>query len=325
MTHLNTEYTLAPTSGSAPWSGLDLAAPGPDEFTFAVLGDRTGEARPGVFERAVAVTNQLHPDFALMVGDMVEGYTEDAAELDQQWSEFNAMAAQLRVPLFRTAGNHDISNPFMRGDYVRRFGQTYYWFRYRDVLFVVLDTQDPPPYTGSQDAAGEYVAERDRLHELSQRDPAGFAAWLGSRVDWAGTMPAEISDTQADWAEQVIRENADVRWTVLSMHMPSWQGDGHPALERIRRVLGVRGYTMFAGHAHNYRHTVIDGMHHVRVGPCGGAFAENSDDGNFDHVTLVTMTADGPELVNIVLDGVIGMEGGTFNPRRWDEPTGNPA
>jgi 3',5'-cyclic AMP phosphodiesterase CpdA len=292
---------------------MEVTPPDPDEFTFVVLGDRTGGARPGVFERAVTVANRLRPHFALMVGDMIEGYTEDPAELGRQWDEFEAMASRLRAPLLRTPGNHDVSNPVMRDDYRRRFGATFSWFRYRDVLFLVLDTQDPPPEAPPRRATDE------NLDELKRSDPAAFAARIGSRVNWASTMPAEISDEQTAWAEEVLAENADVRWTFVVMHMPAWQGDGHPALDRIRRALGGRKYTMLAGHAHNYRHTVIDGMDHIRVGPCGGVFVDNTDDGNFDHVTLVAVTAGGPEFVNIVLDGVIGVEGGAFEPRRWDE------
>lgn len=289
--HTDPPFTLPPADLATPWRGLNKLPRRPDEFTFVLLSDRTGGARPGVFERAVDVTNLLRPDFALQVGDMIEGYTTDAAEIARQWAEFDAITDAFDVPFFVTPGNHDVSNAVMREHWLARHGVLHYHFRYRDVLFVVLDTQDPP------------------------QDPEDIAT-----VDWFGTMPAHISDAQVAWAEDVIHANADVRWTVLVMHIPAWQGDGHPALNRIRGALGDRPYTMFAGHTHNYRRTVIDGRDHIRLGATGGVWVHDGDEGNFDHVTAVTVTAGGLRIANIVLDGVLGGDGGAFHPTRWNDP-----
>ncbi len=49
------------------------------------------------------------------------------------------------MPFFYAPGNHDISNPVMVEKWRQRRGQPYYHFVYRDVLFLVLDTEDPPP------------------------------------------------------------------------------------------------------------------------------------------------------------------------------------
>jgi 3',5'-cyclic AMP phosphodiesterase CpdA len=289
-------FTLPTTGPATPWRGLHKLPRRPDEFTFVLLSDRTGLARPGVFERAVDITNLLRPDFALQLGDMIEGYTTDQAELDRQWAEFDAIADALEVPFFATPGNHDVSNDVMREHWLARHGALHYHFRYRDVLFVVLNTQDPP-------------------QPLEDIEPT---------VDWFGTMPARISAAQAAWAEQVINANADVRWTVLSMHMPAWQGDGHPALDRIRTALGDRPYTMFAGHTHNYRRSVIDGRDHIRLGNTGGVWVYDGDEGNWDHVTAVTVTPHGLTIANVVLDGVLGVDGGRFAPTRWDDSLPDP-
>jgi hypothetical protein len=187
-----------------------------------------------------------------------------------------------------------VSNDVMREHWLTRHGVLHYHFRYRDVLFVVLDTQDPPQTAG----------------ELAMEGP----------MDWLGTMPAHISEAQAAWAEEVIHANADVRCTVLSMHMPAWQGDGHPALDRIRGALGDRPYTMFAGHTHNYRRMVVDGRDHIRLGNTGGVWVHDGDEGNWDHVTTVTVTPTGLKIANVILDGVLGVNGGVFDPARWDDP-----
>ncbi|MEX2100831.1 MAG: metallophosphoesterase [Acidimicrobiia bacterium] len=314
-----------PSTGLAvPWSGLDRLPRRPDEFSFVLLSDRTGLARPGVYERAVDITNLLRPDFALQVGDMIEGYTSDPLELERQWAEFDAIADGFEVPFFRTPGNHDVSNDLMRAEWRRRHGLLYYHYRYRDVLFVVLDTQDPPQrledFSADGLVADEFEKRIERMRELQRSDPAKLAAMVEGMMDWSGTMPANISDQQVAWAEEVIAANAGVRWTVLSMHIPAWQGAGHPGLDRIRRVLGDRPYTMFAGHTHNYRRTVIDGRDHIRLGATGGLWCHDGDDGNFDHVTLVTVSDSDLKIANVVLEGVIGKDGGAFRPTPWSTP-----
>ncbi len=273
--------------GGTPWCGLDRMPQRPDEFSFVLLSDRTGAARPGVFERGIDVINLLRPDFVIQIGDQIQGYTSDPAELATQWAEVDAIVGRLEVPLFRLPGNHDVSNEVMRAEWLRRHGALHYAFRFHDVLFCMLDTQDPPP------------------------EPAD-EPWDEPDFDWNGTMPARISDEQVAWAEGVIAEHADARWAVLCMHMPAWQGKGHPGLDRIRRALGDRPYTAFAGHVHNYQRTVLSGRDHVRLGPTGGCWVLDGEDGNFDHVAWITMTAHGPRLANIVLDGVLGIADGTF-------------
>jgi hypothetical protein len=96
------------------------------------------------------------------------------------------------------------------------------------------------------------------------------------------------------------------------MHMPAWQGESHPALDLLRTALGRRPYTVFAGHCHNYQHTTIDERDHIRLGTSGGLRVLAGQDGDFDHVTLVTMTAAGPRIANIGLEAVVGPEGGAF-------------
>jgi hypothetical protein len=63
---------------------------------------------------------------------------------------------------------------------------------------------------------------------------------------------------------------------------------------------------------HNYQRRVINDREHIRLGPTGGLWVKSGDDGNFDHVMLVTVTAEGPVIANVVLDAVLGAEGGVF-------------
>src|SRR6056300_524258 len=68
------QYDEAYFEGVKPWSSENFK-PDPDNFTFAILGDRGGGANPkGTYERAIGQLNLLQPEFVMSVGDYVEGY-----------------------------------------------------------------------------------------------------------------------------------------------------------------------------------------------------------------------------------------------------------
>ena len=138
------------THGVNPWTHLDLRND-PHHFQFAIVTDRTGGHRPGVFEDAVTKLNLLQPEFVVSVGNLIEGYTEDLEQLHAEWREFEGFVEQLEMPFFYVPGNHDISNPVMAKEWARRFGASYYHFVYRDVLFLCLNTEDQPPRNLSEE------------------------------------------------------------------------------------------------------------------------------------------------------------------------------
>ncbi len=140
-----------------PWTSLDVNA-GPDQFQFVIVTDRTGGHRPGVFEDGVRKINLLQPEFVMSVGDLIEGYTENLDEIDRQWKEFNGFVDKLEMPFFYVPGNHDISNLVMVEEWEKRFGRLYFHFVYKDVLFLCLDTEDPPSSQMS-DAQIAYAAK----------------------------------------------------------------------------------------------------------------------------------------------------------------------
>jgi hypothetical protein len=140
-----------------PWTRLDFNDRA-ENFQFVVVSDRTGGVRPGIFESAVRKINLLQPEFVMSVGDLIMGHTTNLAVMDAEWAEFNGFVEQLEMPFFYVPGNHDITNPIMEQEWIRRFGQRWYHFVYRNVLFLCLDSEDPPPTHISQ-AQQEYVAK----------------------------------------------------------------------------------------------------------------------------------------------------------------------
>src|ERR1035441_10117794 len=70
-------------------------SPAPDSFRFAILGDRTGEAQPGVYERVWKEVAAESPAFVVSVGDTIEGMNDASAEAE--WRQ----AGQI-LELYRT-------------------------------------------------------------------------------------------------------------------------------------------------------------------------------------------------------------------------------
>ncbi len=140
-----------------PWTST-VFNNAPANFQFVVVSDRTGGVRPGVFEDAVRKINVLQPEFVMSVGDLIMGNTEDRALIDTQWQEFIGFVQQLEMPFYFVPGNHDITNKIMEEEWIKRFRRLYYHFVYHDVLFLCLDSEDPPPSHISQ-AQRDYVAK----------------------------------------------------------------------------------------------------------------------------------------------------------------------
>lgn len=124
-----------------PWSHLNFKN-NPKSFQFAIVSDRTGGHRAGVFPAAMKKLNLLQPEFVMSVGDFIEGYTHQDSTLNREWEEFQGFIEQLEAPFFYLPGNHDISNEIMKNQWLSRFGRNYYAFRYNDVLFITMDTND---------------------------------------------------------------------------------------------------------------------------------------------------------------------------------------
>ncbi|MDX2110208.1 MAG: sugar-binding protein [Verrucomicrobiota bacterium] len=132
-------HTSMPEKGPYPWT-QPLPSTAPQVIRFAILADRTGGHRPGVWEKGIAQTAKLYPDFVTNVGDLIEGYSDKPAEINAMWDEFDATLKPLPVPFLRTAGNHDVSTPVQQAIYKERYGADAYWVRWGDYLFVYLSS-----------------------------------------------------------------------------------------------------------------------------------------------------------------------------------------
>lgn len=250
--------------GPTPWTSLNLNQSS-DQFQFAIVTDRTGGLRPGVFNTAVDKLNLLQPEFVMSVGDLIMGYTEDTVELNRQWDEFNAMVGRLDMPFFYLPGNHDITNKVQEEMWRRRFGSTYYHFVYKDVLFLCLNSEE-----------------------------------LVRGAGWGA-----IGDEQYEYIKRTLADNADVRWTLVFLHQPLWDQNDPRRWPDVEELLRDRPHHVFAGHVHHYvKYTRNNGRYYTLATTGGGSRLRGPRLGEFDHVSWVTMTDDGPIIANLALEGI---------------------
>jgi serine/threonine-protein phosphatase CPPED1 len=294
-----------------PWTS-ETFANDPAEFRFAVVSDRCGIARPGVFPSAIDDLKLLRPEFVINVGDLIEGYTEDQSELDAMRGEVDATLNTLGMPFFRVVGNHDMGNDIMRQDWLSRYGRDYYSFVYKDTLFLCLSTEDPPvPLPAAMLAQIKWFTAYMQQNptaaiELAKQYYAGNGDVTPEDPNAADpTEVGNISDVQVSYFKKVIEEHPDVRWTYVFLHKPVWTDErSRPAFDQIVQALGDRPYTVFAGHKHRYAHDVIDGRDYFVLGSTGALMKGEGPD-FFDHVVWVAMTNAGPQITNLALAGLL--------------------
>ncbi len=284
-----------------PWTHEQFDAD-EDKFTFAVFSDLTGGERESVFEIAVAQLSLLRPEFIINVGDLIEGGTEDLDEIDAQWDWFDERANRATAPVFYIGGNHDLTGTVLQGVWDERIGPRYYHFVYKNVLFLVLDTEDNTP---------------ERTQEIFEIRKAGIEVYMNegpeafAETEYAN-LPEKVSGNltpeQSAYLVEAIAANPDVRWTFLFMHKAPWERANETNFAAVEQALSERPYTVFNGHIHAYEHTERLGRDYIRLATTGGEHFPGLPL-SFDHVTLVTVDDEGVDIANLKMSGILDKTG----------------
>ena len=254
-----------PTTGAArPWTGRPFNND-PMHFQFAIVSDRTGGARPEVFNKAMRQLNLMQPEFVMCVGDLIEGYTDNRGALKKQYDDMDAILGSLEMRFFRVAGNHDISNGVMTEVYRERYGSPYYHFVYKNVLFLAVCTEDPPQASIS-DAQVRYM-------ENVLRD--------NKSVRWTLVF---MHEPLFIGQEGKLHEG----WAKIEKMLE----------DRPHTVFGGHNhnYAKYEKHGRSYIRLATTG---------GASNLSGIGEGNFDHVVWVTMMEQGPRIANLMLSGIL--------------------
>ncbi len=294
-------FTNELTSERQPWTHEQFDAD-EDKFTFAVFSDLTGGERERVFEIAVAQLNLLRPELIINVGDLIEGGSEDLGEIDAQWNSFDERAGRARAPVFYVGGNHDLSGSVLQGVWDERLGPRYYHFVYKNVLFLVVDTEDNTP-----ERSQEIFELRNAAIKVVEEE--GWDAFANTEyANIPENAAGNVSSEQADYFERVIAENPGVRWTFLFMHKAAWERGTESGFARIETALTSQPYTVFHGHVHAYKHIERLGRDYIRLATTGGVQLPEHGR-SMDHLTLVTVDNNGVDIANLLMSGVLDKTG----------------
>jgi len=243
-------------------AGSEVATPDRAEaFSFVAMGDNRphGDSdritQPPHFVRAIDEINLLDPDFVVICGDLIYGYTSDEKLLHRMWDDYDAAIAEFEVPAYPVIGNHDVSNEVMQRVYLERYGDQYplfYSFDYKGCHFIAVNS----------DLHGEYNT---------------------------------VTGEQLQWLEQDLESHRDAARTFVFLHKPlwrfgsdsNWMSDVHPLLAKHQV------HTVFAGHTHVYtKCNEIDGVRYIITGGAGAEIGRNEVAGELYHYCLVTVRGD---------------------------------
>ena len=146
-------------------AGWSAAGEPRNNFRFSILGDRTGDAEPRVYEQVWRDLDRWHPDFVINVGDTIQGGNDAAAEAE--WQALRPIWLRYKYPQFFTPGNHDIWSALSRKIYEKETGHpAFYGFNYQDTHFTVLDNSQTENLSDQQ---MEFL-QRD-LEQNKDREP----------------------------------------------------------------------------------------------------------------------------------------------------------
>jgi 3',5'-cyclic AMP phosphodiesterase CpdA len=308
---------------SKPYTHLNFKND-PDDFQFAIITDNAGGARPGVFRKAVEMVNLLQPEFVVNAGDLIEGYSEAEEQVRAWWQEIDEYLEQLEMPFFFVPGNHDIFSDTAIKIWRERFGseRAYYHFVYKDVLFLMVDTEDPPktvadlqrnsPEQYERIAVNYPAMEKLQAKEDQTAEDGRKLLELAEPIEeWLGEI--HISDDQVAYFKEVLEAHPDVRWTFCFTHAPPYftpttAAEKDPGnFTKIEALLADRPYTVFSAHTHTYDYDQRNGRDYITTATSGAMNVVRP--GAMDHVVWVTMTDEGPKVVNLLLNGIMDKKG----------------
>lgn len=268
-------------------------------FTFIIFGDRTSgvDEKLPVLAEAVRDVNRIEPDFAITVGDMVQGNCRTERWMEELVQYRRAMD-ELNCPWFPVSGNHDL---YWRGpdppenwheaSYEKYFGPLWYAFEHKNCWFIILSTNETDPETGTK----------------SHTTPE-------SNV---------MSDVQFQWLKETLQKAKGADRIFVFMHHPRWMRKNTAygnVWDPVHKLLVETGNVaaVFAGHNHRITHEKRDNIEYMTLSVTGGrtSAAGVPNAGNTHNFFQVTVRKDRIGVTAIPVSAML-------DPRELSLDTGN--
>ncbi len=235
-----------------------------NNFRFIVMGDNRpwwkgkdivtqNEYFIGNIKRA----NACKPDFAVIVGDLIHGYTDNADLINREWDAYGEVCKRFNMAYISVVGNHDIWDKQSQEIWLKRYGPLYFSWDYKRCHFIALCT--------------EIVGEMNKI--------------TGEQLEW---LKADLK--KATSARRIFVFMHKPLWAYDPKGKESqnqWNREVHPILAQY----GVD--TVFAGHWHQYTlYPKRDGVRYVITGGAGAEFYGGELRGEFYHFITVDVKGD---------------------------------
>ncbi|MBN2513483.1 MAG: metallophosphoesterase [Sedimentisphaerales bacterium] len=207
--------------------------------------------------RFVEAANLERPDFAIQVGDIIDGGEHAAAEMDRVLVVYDRLGCEH----YHVVGNHDFNGLAREAVLSKmKLNSAYYGFAVRGVRFIVLDMLDLGVQGGWAKDSEAYRVSEAMLRELTTRGEANALPYNGG-----------LGQAQLAWLDKELsaahQEKQDV---VVFGHLPLLpETDTHIAWNAaaIRDVLErygcVRVY--IGGHNHAGGYACHNGIHYMTL------------------------------------------------------------
>ena len=200
------------------------------DFTFVIIGDRTGGYVDQIYEKTLEKSKGENADFYITVGDQIEGRASAESDIETMWDEYLGIIAEIPVPYHLAPGNHDIWDDQSQSIWKERVGtEPNYSFDYQGCHFCILDTSR---WETSDALPDDYIDWLTTDLSAHKNDRLTFVIY--HKPYWYDTL----AEGKPDRLHQLFVEN------------------------------GVDA--VFNGHSHTYGTATYDGISYTMLGTSGG-------------------------------------------------------
>ena len=235
-----------------------------NEFHFVVLGDSQFHDT-AKFNRIIDQTTLLMPSFVIQVGDLIQGYNNDADAVEKEWSRFkNQINPLLPIPFLPVPGNHDVYNANRKVDealerlYENHWGNLYKSFHYKNAHFFLINTDS---------------------------------------VEAQNT----VGPKQMAWLNQELKTSNSTHKFAF-MHKPALLLKNTEALHKIFLEHGVSH--VFYGHHHHYHYVEKDGIHYSMTNAAANMVHDQAQAGGFHQLLQVSVSGPKVSVAVITADSI---------------------